>query len=66
MCLSIVVVLAAVGLTSDGQLFVDEEKSALFMHDCEIMAKACFYGSLHGFQVYLKCLYIFREFKFVY
>ena len=21
------------------------------MHDCEIMAKSCFYGSLHGFQV---------------
>ena len=38
-------------LSPDGELFVDEKQSAPLMHDCEIMAKACFYGSLHGFQV---------------
>ncbi|XP_076815619.1 hormone-sensitive lipase-like [Clavelina lepadiformis] len=39
-----------IGLTPNGELFVDEKASEPFMHDCEIMAKACFYGSMHGFQ----------------
>ena len=30
---------------------MDENDSEPLMHDCEVLAKACFYGSLHGFQV---------------
>ena len=38
-------------LTPNGDLHVDESNSEPLMHDCEVLAKACFYSSLHGFQV---------------
>ena len=38
-------------LTPSGELFVDETQSEMLMHDCEVLAKSCFYGSMHGFQV---------------
>ncbi|XP_078482715.1 hormone-sensitive lipase [Ciona intestinalis] len=39
-----------IGLTPNGNLFVNEDHSEPLMHDCELMAKSCFYSSVHGFQ----------------
>uniref|UniRef100_H2YQA4 Hormone-sensitive lipase N-terminal domain-containing protein n=1 Tax=Ciona savignyi TaxID=51511 RepID=H2YQA4_CIOSA len=38
------------GLTPNGNLFVNEDHSEPLMHDCELMAKSCFYNNVHGFQ----------------
>lgn len=41
-----------IGMTESGTLFASEEESDDILHDCEIMAKSCFYSYVQGFQYY--------------
>ncbi|XP_077975941.1 hormone-sensitive lipase-like isoform X1 [Styela clava] len=41
-----------IGHSEDGSLFATEQESDDIMHDCEIMAKSCFYSHVQGFQFY--------------